>query len=88
MPAYLDPANSSFVASLKGPPLYEKSYKDARQVLEDIQNFKPAADVSEERIDVEVDGKPVQAVIFRPAKASGTLNLIFYTHGGGWILGR
>lgn len=48
--AYLDPANQKFVESLAGgQPLYEKSFVDARQVLEDIQGFKPAPDVSQER---------------------------------------
>lgn len=85
---YLDPSNRSFVESLKGPPLYEKSFKDARQVLEDIQNFKPASDVKQERVNVDVDGSPVETVIFRPAGSQGVLKMVFYTHGGGWILGR
>ncbi|XWW99221.1 hypothetical protein V2A60_007230 [Cordyceps javanica] len=85
---YLDPANQKFVDSLAGgQPLYEKSYVDARKVLEDIQNYKPAADVSQERIPIDVNGAPVETVIFRPAKAAGVLKMIFYTHGGGWILG-
>mgnify|MGYP005989079841 CR=1 FL=1 len=86
--AYLDPANQAFVDSLKGPPLYEKSYEEARQVLENIQSFKAAADVKQEHVDVEVGGGTVKTVIFRPSNASGTLKMIFYTHGGGWILGR
>ncbi|KAM3485436.1 hypothetical protein MY3957_009954 [Beauveria namnaoensis] len=52
--AYLDPANQAFVNSLKGTPLYEKSYKDARQVLEDLQNFKAAADVTQEKVNIDV----------------------------------
>ncbi|RMZ89784.1 hypothetical protein DV736_g2993, partial [Chaetothyriales sp. CBS 134916] len=87
MSAYLDPQSSAFVETLKGPPLYEKPYKEARQVLEDVQNFKPAPDVKQETVDVEVNGEPVKTVIFRPAKAEGVLKTIFYTHGGGWILG-
>ncbi|KAM3537761.1 hypothetical protein ARSEF1564_009316 [Beauveria bassiana] len=85
--AYLDPANQAFVDSLKGPPLYEKSYKDARQVLEDIQNFKAATDVTQETVSIDVEGASVETVIFRPANANGVLKMIFYTHGGGWILG-
>ncbi len=87
--AYLDPTNQKFVDSLAGgEPLYGKSYVDARKVLEGIQNFKPSADVSQEKVSIEANGAPVETVIFRPAKATGVLKLIYYTHGGGWVLGR
>jgi acetyl esterase/lipase len=88
MSAYLDPQNQALVQSLQGPPLYEKTYVDARQVLEDIQNFKASSDVEQEHLDVQVNGEAIKTVIFRPAGAKGVLKLIFYTHGGGWILGR
>lgn len=89
MGTYLDPQNSAFAeAADGGPPLSANSFPAARDVLEGIQNFKPSADVRQEKIDVQVDGKPVTTVIFRPAKAEGVLGTIFYTHGGGWILGR
>ncbi|OAL52695.1 hypothetical protein IQ07DRAFT_620237 [Pyrenochaeta sp. DS3sAY3a] len=72
----------------QGQPLYEKSYKDARRVLEDIQSFKPAADISTEEIKISTEkAGDVTTLIFRPANAKGTLSVIFYTHGGGWILG-
>ncbi|KAF4993341.1 hypothetical protein FDECE_13456 [Fusarium decemcellulare] len=88
MSTYLDPESSAFAdAASKGQPLYEKSYKEAREVLEGIQNYKPASDVKQEEIKVPVNGTDVVAVVFRPANAQGTLPLIFYTHGGGWILG-
>ncbi|KAF4442824.1 hypothetical protein F53441_11652 [Fusarium austroafricanum] len=88
MDTYLDPVNRKFAdAAAQGPPLYTNSYKEARHILEGIQNYKPASDIKTEEIKVPVEGEDVTTVIFRPANAQGTLNMIFYTHGGGWILG-
>ncbi|KAF4971468.1 hypothetical protein FSARC_1696 [Fusarium sarcochroum] len=88
MAAYLDPQNRAFVDSLEGgEPLYTKTYKEARDILESIQNYKSASDIKTEEVQVSVKGENVTTVIFRPAKAQGTLSMIFYTHGGGWILG-
>ncbi|KAM0298234.1 hypothetical protein HYE67_001273 [Fusarium culmorum] len=88
MAAYLDPINRKFAdAAASGPPLYTKTYEEAREVLESIQSYKLASDIKSEEVQVPVKGENVTAVIFRPANAQGTLNMIFYTHGGGWILG-
>jgi acetyl esterase len=89
MDTYLDPINRKFAdAVAEGPPLYTKSYTEAREILENIQSYKPAEDIQSEEVKVEVKGENVTTVIFRPKNAQGTLNMIFYTHGGGWILGR
>jgi acetyl esterase/lipase len=89
MATYLDPINRKFAdAAAEGPPLYTKTYEEAREVLESIQNYKIASDIKSEKVRVPVKGEDITTVIFRPANAQGTLNLIFYTHGGGWILGR
>jgi acetyl esterase len=89
MDTYLDPFNRAFAdAGAKGPPLYEKTYQEARDVLEGIQNFKPSSDVKLEEVKIPTKVGDVTTVIFRPANASGVLPMIFYTHGGGWILGR
>jgi len=89
METYLDPINRKFAdAAAEGPPLYTKSYTEAREILENIQSYKPAEDIESEEVKVEVKGENVTTVIFRPKNAQGTLNMIFYTHGGGWILGR
>jgi acetyl esterase/lipase len=90
MGVYLDPQNRAFAENVsKGQPLYEKTYKEARSVLEGIQNFKPAADINIEEIKISTkQAGDVTTVIFRPANAEEPLPVIFYTHGGGWILGR
>ncbi|KAI8680519.1 hypothetical protein NCS57_00333100 [Fusarium keratoplasticum] len=88
MAPYLDPQNQSFADEVaKGPPLYTKSYQEARDVLEGIQSYKTASDIQIEEVKVSVNGEDVVTVIFRPANAQGNLPFIFYTHGGGWILG-
>ena len=89
MAVYLDPQNSAFADAVsKQPPLYEKSPVEAREVLENIQNFKPTPDVKQETVKVSVKKEEVTTIIFRPANAQGMLHMILYTHGGGWILGR
>ncbi|KAF4951594.1 hypothetical protein FGADI_7369 [Fusarium gaditjirri] len=88
MDTYLDPINRKFAdAAAQGPPLYTKTYQEARDILEGIQSYKTASDIKTEEVKVAVNGEDVTTVIFRPANAQGTLNMIFYTHGGGWILG-
>jgi acetyl esterase/lipase len=89
MAASLDLVNQAFVSELsKGPPLYEKTPAEARQILEDVQKHTPAPDITQEELDVPYESYNVKTIIFRPKNASGNLPTIFYTHGGGWILGR
>jgi acetyl esterase len=95
MAPYLDPVNQAFVdagSKAGGPPLYELSYVDARAALEDIQAHESASDVVTTEFDVETPASPtgkVKTVLYRPAGSErAVLPTIFYTHGGGWILGR
>jgi acetyl esterase len=89
MDTYLDPQSRAFAdAGAKGPPLYEKTYVEARKVLEGIQNYKPSSDISIEEIRIPVGNEHIVTVIFRPKVAKSPSRMIFYTHGGGWILGR
>ncbi|KAF5859748.1 hypothetical protein ETB97_002470 [Aspergillus alliaceus] len=84
----LDPINQDFVKKLsQGPSLHEKTPQEARDIVETLQKHTPAADISQAKIDIPFDGREVQTVIFKPKIAQGTLPVIFYTHGGGWILG-
>jgi acetyl esterase len=91
----LEPQTQSWVDQLNaaaagGPPLYELSPADARQVLRDVQASvkvdMPAAEI-EDRV---IDGGPTGQVnirIVKPPGASGTLPVVLHCHGGGWILG-
>lgn len=89
MTTALDPINRNFIGELaKGQPLYEKTPSDARQVLETLQKHVPAPDIAQDYIDVPFASGSVKTVIFRPENINHDMPSIFYTHGGGWILGR
>ena len=72
-----------------GKPLEQLAPKDARAVLSGAQAgvklTLPKADVSQKTI--QVDGKPLDLTIVRPAGVKGTLPVFMFFHGGGWVLG-
>lgn len=71
------------------PPLYTLSPAAARRVLTEAQSRpvdKPDADIRDLDLPVGPTGT-VPVRIVRPKNATGALPLIFYMHGGGWILG-
>lgn len=73
-----------------GKPLYELTPEQARQVLIDVQKFPastPKTDVEELHVPFE-DKMTIPVKIFRPKGFSEALPVIFYIHGGGWILGN
>jgi acetyl esterase len=77
------------VNSQGGKPLYEMSYPDARKVLEDAQAIKVTkqpADIEDRVLPVGPTGE-VSVRIFRPKGSKGSLPVVMYFHGGGWILG-
>jgi acetyl esterase len=88
----LEPRTQSFIDAINaqdGKPLYELSYNDARQVLEDAQAGEVAklpADVEDKVLPVGPGGE-VSVRIYRPAGSKGLLPVVMYFHGGGWILG-
>ncbi len=86
----LEPAAQAFVEATANPPyLYQLAPEDGRKAVDGVQDepiFKPAID--EEWI--EIPGGPsgtVQVRIVRPAGVTGTLPVIVYTHGAGWVFG-
>ena len=89
-PVVLEPASQEFVeASAKGPPLYELTPDEARKVLDDVQAAPiDELPVEERWITVPADVGDVRVRIVRPPDAEGTLPVILYMHGGGWILGN
>ena len=89
----LEPKTQAFVDALAaqgGKPIYELSYADARKVLEDAQ---ASASVKKLPADVEDKMFPVgptsqtSVTIYRPKGSKGTLPVVMYYHGGGWVLG-
>ncbi len=89
-PVVLEPASQQFVEATAVPPfLYELTPEQARKVLDDVQAAPVDKLPVEERwITVPADVGDVRVRIVRPAGAAGTLPVILYMHGGGWVLGN
>src|SRR3954465_3686374 len=86
----LEPASQALAEATAGPPfLYELSPAEARAVVDELQaapiDDLPAAD---RWITVPADVGDVRVRIVRSPDAVGTLPVILYMHGGGWVLGN
>ncbi|MDX3383376.1 alpha/beta hydrolase [Streptomyces niveiscabiei] len=87
----LEPAARAFAEATANPPyLFELPPAEGREAVDDVQSGeidKPAVD--EEW--VTVPGGPtgsVRARIVKPAGAEGTLPVVVYIHGAGWVFGN
>ena len=89
-PVVLEPASQGLVEATVGPPfLHELSPTEARAVLDELQ----AAPIDKLPVNdlwttVPADVGDVRVRIVRPPDAVGTLPVILYMHGGGWVLGN
>jgi acetyl esterase len=86
----LEPAAREFADATSTPPfIYELSPDDAREVLEGVQRSpidKPDVDIE----DLTITGGPhgqIAVRLIKPAGTTGTLPVILYVHGAGWVLG-
>lgn len=73
-----------------GKPLYELTPEEARNVLLTVQaddGVLPDADVDEITVSLE-NGREMRVLIVRPLGVEDTLPIIFYIHGGGWVMGN
>jgi len=89
-PVVLEPASQAFVeANAKPPFLYQLTPAEARKVLDDVQ-AAPVDKLPVEDRWVSVPAKvgDVRVRIVRPPDTPGTLPVILYMHGGGWVLGN
>ena len=90
---FLDKDVAKFVESIEkssAKPLYELSPQEAREVLLSAQESKEKnadADVSEISTPLG-SGRAMSVQIIKPAKAPDTLPIIYYIHGGGWVMGN
>ena len=86
----LERASQAFVEATATPPsLHELTPDEARKVLDDVQAAPiDKLPVDERWITVPADVGEVRVRIVRPAGAEGTLPVILYMHGGGWVLGN
>lgn len=87
---YLDPQSAALAEAMAGlPPPHVLGHEKAREQLEILQRHEPALDITTEAIHAPgEDGSTTDLVIFRRRSLTGPLPTVFYSHGGGWILGR
>jgi acetyl esterase/lipase len=87
----LDPTNAKFAAAINGLPAPHQmgGPQHAYQNLEDLQKHTSPADISTETIQVEGQYGPTTVTLVRlKSLIDKELPMVFYTHGGGWIMGR
>src|SRR3954449_9536038 len=86
----LEPASQALAEATAGPPfLYELSPAEARAVVDELQAAPIGKlPVADRWITVPADVGDVRVRIVRPHDAVGTLPVILYMHGGGWVLGN
>jgi acetyl esterase len=86
----LEPAAQEFADSTANPPyLFDLSIAEGRKVVDSVQDGDipaPAVDTEELTVPGGPAG-PVSVKIYRPAGAGGSLPVVLYTHGAGWVFG-
>jgi acetyl esterase len=89
-PVVLERESQAFVEATAKPPfLYELTPAEARNVLDDVQAAPiDKLPVKDRWITVPAEVGDVRVRIVRPPDAVGTLPVILYMHGGGWVLGN
>jgi acetyl esterase len=89
-PVVLERESQAFVEATAKPPfLYELTPAEARRVLDDAQAAPiEKLPVKDRWITVPAEVGDVRVRIVRPPDAVGTLPVILYMHGGGWVLGN
>ncbi|MET9784958.1 alpha/beta hydrolase [Streptomyces canus] len=87
----LEPAAQAFAKATANPPyLFDLGPVEGRKTVDEVQSgeiAKPAVD--EEWVTVQ--GGPTGSVrtrIVKPAGATGTLPVVIYLHGAGWVFGN
>ncbi|MGW1544791.1 alpha/beta hydrolase [Streptomyces sp. NPDC002309] len=86
----LEPGAQEIAEATANPPfLYELGPEGARKVLDDLQAAPVAKpDVEEKWITVGAEVGDVRVRIVKPVGGEGTLPVVLYVHGGGWVLGN
>ncbi|MFI5875759.1 alpha/beta hydrolase [Streptomyces sp. NPDC051445] len=87
----LEPAAQAFAEATARPPfLFDLPPAEGRKAVDEVQSGEVDAPAVDEEW-VTVPGGPTGSVrvrIVRPAGASGTLPVILYIHGAGWVFGN
>ncbi|TSE01097.1 alpha/beta hydrolase [Skermania sp. ID1734] len=87
----LEPAAAQFAKDTDTPPfLFQLPPEEGRKTVDEVQSSEiDKPDIDEEWITVE--GGPTGTVkvrIVKPAGATGTLPVVFFIHGAGWVFGN
>jgi acetyl esterase len=87
----LEPAAQAFADATAAPPfLFDLPPAEGRKAVDEVQSAEiPEPRVHEEWVTVE--GGPTGQVpvrIVRPAGVTGTLPVVLYIHGAGWVFGN
>jgi acetyl esterase len=86
----LEKAAQAFADATANPPyLFDLPVADGRKTVDSTQDGD-FPDPAATRQDLTVPGGPtgeVPITVYRPAGAVGTLPVILYTHGAGWVFG-
>ncbi|MGQ4437419.1 alpha/beta hydrolase [Streptomyces sp. SAS_260] len=87
----LEPAAQAFVEATANPPyLFDLAPAEGRKAVDEVQS----GEIAEPAVDEEwitVPGGPtgqVRTRVVRPAGVTGTLPVIIYIHGAGWVFGN
>lgn len=87
----LEPAARKFADDTANPPyLFDLGPVKGRALVDQVQSgaiAKPDVDIEDFALPVGPSGK-VSVRILRPKGASGTLPVILYIHGAGWVFGN
>ncbi|NIH83364.1 alpha/beta hydrolase [Amycolatopsis granulosa] len=87
----LEPAAQAFAEATDNPPyLFQLPPEEGRRAVDEVQSgeiAKPDADIEDRTIDGGPTGQ-VRLRIVRPAGATGTLPVVLYIHGAGWVFGN
>lgn len=88
---FLEPAAQELADATSGhPQIHEVPPAEGRDILASLQSGEGVAkpDIDEQWVTVDAgDYGQVRTRIIRPAGASGTLPVVLYIHGAGWVLG-
>ncbi|MDH2413865.1 alpha/beta hydrolase [Nocardioides sp. CER19] len=86
----LEPEALAFSEATLNPPfLYQLDPAEGRKVVDGVQDseiFKPEVDEKWIKVPGGPTG-PVPTRIVKPKGATGTLPVVIYTHGAGWVFG-
>lgn len=89
---YLYRPVQQFVDNLQksgGKPLYQLTPEEARAVLQNVQKSKPyeiPANIEELNIPL-AENRTMRLLLVKPQHIAKHLPLVFYIHGGGWVMG-